>query len=237
MKLYLAAFVVSLLYGGLAYMVLDSWIWALIVFGTYALASSFIIVPVVRAYQERIARHHQAYRFINNYIVSLSVTNSQETAYEAAIEGVNDNAFQEVIKRIETLTVTERIEYLDSFFAVPFYGMFLSIHSIYADQGGDCLAVADPLLKEITRDEEYTTSTHKESQKLLIQFALFWVMSGVIMGFLRFGLSGYYQLMLESVAFRLIAAGYFLIVLASFILFARIYTGLKLFGRERHDRK
>lgn len=226
--------IISLLYGGLAYLVLDNIWYAIAILLIYLSLTLAFLTPLAKSHLTKVKRHHQAYRFINNFIVSLSVTSSPETAYNAAVEGVDDSFFLELVKRIETMNVYERISYLESFFEVPFYGMFLSIYQIYLDQGGDCLKVADPLLKEITRDEEYVRSLNKASEKLLIQFAIFWVMSGFIMGFLRFGLSGYYKIMLQSLAFRLIALFYFLLVLSSFFIFGRVYTGLPLFRRKKH---
>ena len=237
MKNRLIAMAVSLVAGGLAYLVLDDLYIGLAVVGVFLLSTVFLIAPVFTRYQRKAAIIHQAYRFVNNFIVSLSITNSGETAYAAACEGVSDPTFKEITARIDTMSAQERIEYLASYFDAPFYPMFLSVYSIYSEQGGDCLTVADPLLKEITRDEEHTRKMRKDSRKVLAQFAIFWVMSAFIIGFLRYGLSGYYETMLHSKAFRIIGVSFFAIALASFFIFARVYTGLPFQVRFRHEEK
>ncbi len=234
MKFYLISLFVSLLYGGLAYLVFDDYFYAIGVFAVYAIMTLSFLSPLSKRYETKVKKHHQAYRFVNNFIVSLSITSSSEIAYESALKGLDDPSFKDFSSRIESMPISERIKYLENFFEVPFYGMFLSIYDIYLDQGGDCLKVADPLLKEISRDEEYVRSLDKNSQKLLIQFAMFWLLSGFILGFLRFGLSGYYKLMLQSTAFKMIGIMYFLLVLASFFIFAKAYTGLPLFRRKKN---
>lgn len=234
MKFYLASVIVSLLYGGLAYLVFNHYAYAIVTFAVFGGLCLGFLAPLANNYETKITRHHQAYRFVNNFVVSLSVTSSPEIAYSSALEGIEDQAFNELVSKMKEMPVTERLEYLESFFEVPFYGMFLSIYRIYSEQGGDCLKVADPLLKEIARDEEYTRSLAKSSKKLLIQFVIFWLLSGFILGFLRFGLSGYYNLMLQSTAFKLIAVFYLLLVLASFFIFAKAYTGLPLIRKKKN---
>ncbi len=234
MKYYLAAIAISLLYGGLSYIVFDNYIYAIVVFVIYASLMMGFLSPLANRYQTKVEKHHEAYRFVNNFIVSLSVTSSNEIAYNSASEGIDDQSFKDFVKRIDTMPIYRRIESLGNFFEAPFYGMFLSIYRIYSDQGGDCLKVADPLLKEIARDEEYTRSLDKSSKKLLIQFSIFWLLSGFILGFLRFGLSGYYKLMLQSVAFKLIGVFYLALVLASFFVFAKAYTRLPLIRRKKN---
>ena len=234
MKFYIASLIISLLYGGLSYLVFDNYIYAIATFAVYGAATLAFLSPLANKYEAKIKRHHQAYRFVNNFIVSLSVTSSPEIAYSSALEGIDDSFFIELTSKMKEMPVTERLEYLENFFEVPFYGMFLSIYRIYSDQGGDCLKVADPLLKEIARDEEYTRSLAKSSKKLLIQFVIFWLLSGFILGFLRFGLSGYYTLMLQSTAFKLIGVFYLMLVLGSFFIFARTYTGLPLLRRKKN---
>ncbi len=234
MKFYLASVFISLLYGGLAYLVFDNYFYAIGVFVVYAATTLAFLSPLAIRHVTEVKKHHQAYRFANNFIVSLSITSSSEVAYDSALNGLDDNNFRDFVSRIKSMPINERIKYLGNYFEVPFYGMFLSIYDIYLDQGGDCLKVADPLLKEISRDEEYVRSLDKNSQKLLIQFAIFWILSGFILGFLRFGLSGYYKIMLQSTAFKMIGIMYFLLVLASFFIFGKSYTGLPIFRRKKN---
>ena len=237
MKNRLIAGVTSIVTGFLAYFVLNDMFIGLAVGGAFLLCTVFVLAPLFTRYQRKAEIIHQAYRFVNNFIVSLSITNSGEAAYAAACEGVSDPAFKEITSHIDSMSAQERVEYLATYFDAPFYPMFLSVYSIYSEQGGDCLAVADPLLKEITRDEEHTRKMRKDSKKVLAQFAIFWVLAAFIIGFLRFGLSGYYETMLQSLAFRIIGVLFFAIALASFFVFARVYTGLPFQLRFRHAEK
>ena len=96
---------------------------------------------------------HECYRFLNTFIISLSVSQSGERALEEVSLDLKGEE-KEIFEAIAQLSLEERIAYFARYFENSSYTMFLSIFQLYENQGGDVLEVAEPLLKEVTLQEE-----------------------------------------------------------------------------------
>lgn len=234
MKHYLYSAIISLVYGGLSYLVTSSLYLSIGVFAIFLLTLCLLASPLFISQDTKIRKRHEAYRFVNNFVVSLSVTNSPEKAFDAAIAGNSENGeLSGILARIPSLSVGEKIEYLSSYFLVDYYPMFVSVYALYEEQGGDFMAIANPLLKEVTRDEEFANALHKESQGKFFEYVSLWFTSGLIVGFLRYGLRSFYSILSASKSYIIVSLLYFIVALISFIVFAFIYTGEKVsFGKK-----
>lgn len=238
MKLYLIFGSLALLNGGLAYLMTMNLYIGLGVGFVFLVFLCFFEVPLCNLYVIKERKRHEAYHFVNNFVISLSVTNSPTSAFSSAKEGQDPSG--ELIKIIDSLEgggVEMKLRYLESYFLVSYYPMFVSLFSLHQDQGGDFLKVGEPLLKEATREEEFGNALSKESQKKLFQYVSLWGMSSLILAFLRFGLSGFYPLLIESVPFLITATAYFAIVLLGIFLYSLAYTGLSPFAKKDEGKK
>jgi hypothetical protein len=235
MKYTLAALALSLLYGLLGYYVSASLALGLAIGGLFALTLVFLVVPLCLRYDEKERKRHECYHFLNTFIISLSVTQSGERSLEAAgldMKGEEKSIFD----AIENLTLDEKIAYFANYFASPSYAMFLSIYQLYESQGGDVLALAEPLLKEITLEEETGDALAKIRKKNLLQFAGLWGMSYIVLAFTRLGLTNFYALLSASLPYLATEMVYFVLALVSFVLFARRLTGEPItFQRRKKD--
>jgi len=228
MKHYLYSVLIPLVYGALAYLVTSSLYLSIGVFVVFAIFLCLIASPLFIEEDVKNRKRHEAYRFVNNFVISLSVTNSPEKAFDAAIAGNSENGeLNGILSRIPSLSVGEKIEYLSSYFLVSYYPMFVSVYRLFEEQGGDFMAIASPLLKEVTRNEEFANSLHKESQGKLFEYISLWFTSGLIVGFLRYGLRSFYSILSASRSYIIVAMLYFVVALISFIVFAILYTGEK----------
>jgi hypothetical protein len=233
MKLYIVSLLLALLNGGLSYLLTENLYIALGVIIVFLLVLFFLEVPLLKRYESQERKRHEAYNFVNNFIISLSVTSSPINALTAAQEGIDvKGELFHVLSSLEGGGVEMKLHYLENYFSVSYYPMFISIFTLYEEQGGDFLKLAEPLLKEVTREEEFGNTLAKESHKRLFQYVTLWGMSSLILGFLRFGLSGFYPILITSVPFLVIASLYFVIVLLGIFLYSLAYTGLSIFPKK-----
>ena len=97
-------------------------------------------------------RIHACYHFINAFIISMSVKESLEDAYQSGIR-FEDKELNEITENLENLKVSDRILYLREFFNLAVFKMFINVLNLYQDQGGNILSMSDDLISEATRIE------------------------------------------------------------------------------------
>lgn len=180
-----------------------------------------------KRYFSVIERVHTCYYFINSFLITLSVKNSFEEAFESGTR-INNQNLNDQIKELGTLSIYDRVKYLRGYFNLSIYKMFLNILDLYQDQGGNILNMSDNLLRECTRTEKVLTETKSIGLRHLVEFIVLWAMSLGILLFMRFAISDFYATMLESSLFIPLIFGYFLIFLGSLHLFFKSYTNLTI---------
>lgn len=227
-KWYLAGVGVALINGALSYLACSSWIMACIITFVFMIALFSLVIPSCIKKEEQEVKRHECYRFTTAFLVSLSVTKSPDKAYESASADLGASpGLAKAMTGITELTVDQKLDYLNSYFEVKYYPMFISIFQCYQEQGGDVLKIAEPLMKEISRFEEFQNSVSSESRLRLFQFMSLWLLSGGIVVIIRYSLRDYYRYFLSSPAYLAVVALYFAVALASFIIYAAAYTGIK----------
>ncbi|MCR4561885.1 MAG: hypothetical protein K5694_01580 [Bacilli bacterium] len=226
MYLYLIFFLISLINGFLCYLITSSYVIGIAAMIIYLLATLFLVVPTVKRHMVRVKKRHECFRFVNTFIVSLSVSQSGQEAYESALTGGSDE-LSKTADSITNLTIDERLQYLERFFLVDYYRMFYTIYQLYLTQGGDVLTLAEPLLKETTLFETHENSLEKVRVRYLTQFAVLWVLTILVLIFVRVGLNNYYTQLVQSSLYIVLAVLYFVIELISIVIFAYRVSGEK----------
>ena len=211
--------------GALCYFVTESLYLSLGVGIFTILVLFFLVMPSIKKYSSLKTKQHESYLFINSFLITLSVSQSIEKSYELATENVEKD-FKDTVHAISHLTPMQRVEYLSNYFEMPIYDMFLSVLTIYLEQGGDVLKLSKTLMEELTRIEETSMSLSKHAVNVLIQWIVLWAMSFAIMGFARFGLNSFYSYIKDSPTFLLMTLAYFLLLDISIVVFTIKYTGV-----------
>ena len=172
-----------------------------------------------------IERVHNSYHFINSFVITLSVKESLEEAYQNGIR-INNARLNAETEQLNEMSVIDRIKYLKDYFNLSIYLMFLNVVDLYQDQGGNILTMSDNLIKECTRTEKTLTETLTIGNKHLKEFIILWVMSIAILIFMRFSLKDFYLTMLKSSLFGMLLFVFFLICIVSINLFVVVFTDL-----------
>lgn len=176
-------------------------------------------------YFDLIERVHTSYHFINSFIVTLSVKDSLEEAYQNGIR-INNSRLNAETKELNEMPVINRIQYVKDYFNLSIYKMFLNVLDMYQDQGGNILNMADNLMRECTRTEKTLNDTLSIGYKHMIEFIILWLMAFGILIFIRFSISEFYLMMIKNVFVVPMLFIFFLICVGSINLFVNFFTDL-----------
>lgn len=172
-----------------------------------------------------IERVHTSYHFINSFIISLSVKDSFEEAYQSGIR-INNARLNAETKELNEMVALDRVRYLYGYFNLSIYKVFLNVLDLYQDQGGNILNMADNLLRECTRTEKTLSDTLSIGYKHLTEFIILWLMSFAILLFMRFSIAEFYMMMLKSPFVAPMIFMFFIICIVSINLFVNSFTNL-----------
>ena len=178
-------------------------------------------------YFSLIERVHTSYHFINSFVISLSVKDSLEDAYQNGIR-INNARLNAETKELNEMPVIERVRYLYGYFNLSIYKVFLNVLDLYQDQGGNILNMADNLLSECTRTEKTLNETLSIGYKHLTEFIILWLMSFAILLFMRFSIKEFYLMMLKNALVVPLIFIFFIICVASINLFVNSFTNLTI---------
>jgi hypothetical protein len=178
-------------------------------------------------YFSLIERVHTSYHFINSFIISLSVKDSLEDAYQNGIR-INNTRLNAETKELNEMPVLERVKYLYGYFNLSIYKVFLNVLDLYQDQGGNILNMSDNLLRECTRTEKTLSDTLSIGYKHLTEFLILWLLSFSILLFMRFSIEEFYMMMLKSPFVAPLIFIFFVICIVSINLFVNSFTNLTI---------
>ena len=181
----------------------------------------------IKKYVSKVNVIHACYHFINSFIITLSVKESLDDAYESGIR-LDNKEFNEETMNLENMPVYDRIVYLRKYFNLAVYKMFINVLDLYQDQGGNILNLSDALMRETTRTEKALADSTNLGERKLMEFIVLWLMTFAIMIFLRFGVSDFYIVMLKSPMFVALIILFFVVTLISIHLFIVRFSSLSI---------
>ncbi len=208
------ALIVSIIIGFSAYLATNNYIVGIAIGLIYLLYYFIFALKKINAFSKKNYRIHNCYKFINSFLITMSVRDSLEEAYRSGVQG-STGELKHIVNDIENLDNNERLNYLRKHFNLSVYKMFLNIVELYLDQGGNILKMADSLIAETTRIEDSINKSNHSIKRNIFEFIILWGMSLGILLFMRFGISSFYMTMLKSYLFLGLVVLYFLIILVS----------------------
>ena len=219
--------IIGVFLGFLCYFSTLNWIYSAVLV-VVLIADYFVFMrKKINHYFELIERVHASYHFINSFIVTLSVKDSLEEAYQNGIR-LNNSRLNIQTKEMNEMPVIERIKYLKSYFNLSIYKMFLNVLDLYQDQGGNILNMSDNLMRETTRNEKTLNDALSIGYKHLTEFIILWLMSFGILLFMRFSIEEFYLMMLKNAFIIPMLFVFFLICIISINLFINSFTNLAI---------
>lgn len=168
----------------------------------------------IKAYIDETSKIHCCYHFISSFLITLSVKDSLDDAFESGTRNANEH-FQLYLNEMQEMNINEKIEYLNKYFHFNVYRMFSKVVNLYVEQGGNVLKLSDSLLNENTRIEETMNASSSIGKKKTVEFAILWALAFLVVLFMRFALANFYLNMLKSNIFLILLVAFFLIFLVS----------------------
>lgn len=175
------------------------------------------------------SRYHSCFQFINNFIVALSVKRTIGLALETTMDTFDEELKRE-INSVEHLDDMEKLEYLEKYFHFDVYKLFLSVISLYVEQGGNILDMSSNLLSEIRLDEEYINEINSYAKGKCFEFGMLWTISLAILIIIRVVLSQFYASFTSLLFYQLAVGGICLFVLFTVDILIRHLSSLDIRG-------
>lgn len=224
-KINIIFIIIGLMLGVLCYLSTNSILYASLIAVIFIIDFFILMRKRFVHYFSLIERVHTSYHFINSFVITLSVKESLEDAYQNGIR-IKNAKLNALTEQLNEMAVIERVKYLKDYFNLSIYLMFLNVVNLHQDQGGNILTMSDNLIKECTRTEKTLSETLSIGHKHLKEFITLWIMSIAILIFMRFSLKDFYVTMLKSTLFSALLFVFFLICIISINLFVNSFTDL-----------
>lgn len=235
MKKYLFITLISLFFGTLCFLLMNSILYSLIVFVLFA-ASLFVgDFFFIRRRMEKEKKDHECFFFTRSFLLSLIASNSYDEAYKAA----ESNASKELLLVLGTFkerTTKEKIYCIYDYFKTDEYRLFLSILDLYETEGGDIALLSDPYLMDATQKEKDLIRKEGAKRKSFIEFSSLLFMGSLIIGFLRYGLSSFYEELLGSFPYMICSLLYFVFTAFTVFMYCKNYSEIGFKEAFRKDK-
>lgn len=219
--------IIGFFLGILCYISTNNIIFSAVLFGLFELDYFILMRKKFKHYFGLIERVHTSYHFINSFIITLSVKDSLEDAYQNGIR-INNSRLNAETKELTEMAAIDRVKYLKDYFSLSIYRMFLNVMDLYQDQGGNILSMSDNLLRECTRTEKTLSDTLAIGYKHLAEFIVLWLLSFGILLFMRFNIEEFYLMMLKNPLVVPLIFLFFIICIVSVNLFINSFTDLTI---------
>ncbi len=225
---------VSIIFAFVAYLGTNSFIVAGIVL--IASISYFFLLfhKEIKKYVFTINRFHECYTFINNFIVSLSITDSFSGSLESTSQAMGED-FKEEIEGIRDMKEIEKLQYLEKYFPFHVFKLFFNTVCIQVEEGGDIIKMSQFITDDIRETEEYITHSNSVIKRKAFEIGTLWLFTFFILIVLRFALQDLFQSFSKELIFQLCVGGIFFIALISIELFTRRFTSIKIKGADHEE--
>lgn len=213
-KFYFLFMIITLLFGVTSYIATSSILVTTLVTLFTFIYFFFIARKLIATYIVRSKRFHDCYTFINSFIVSLSIKGSLIKAFDN-VKLAMDKDYLSVYGGISTLHDEEKLDYLKSYFTFDVYNLFLSIVHIYLSQGGNIFDLSQYLINELRRNENYLITIEGTLKRKVVDFAILWLFTLLILIILRFSLNDFYGRISDLMFFKVAIGVLFLLIIIS----------------------
>lgn len=176
---------------------------------------------------------HYCYQFINSFLVTLSIKESLDDAYESGVRNAQGD-FLNYVQSVAEMNVMDRLVHLREYFNLSVYHMFINVVNIYQEQGGNILKISESLMGESMKLEDSVSEAIRINNKKIGEFIILWALTFVVLLFMRFALSSFYFSMLKSKIFIVLLIVFYVVVLLSAHIFIKRVVRLPLKEESVH---
>jgi hypothetical protein len=174
----------------------------------------YFLIPLIIKIRSNVNTNDNLYFLVNTILNQLRTDKSLTTAFKSVI-----NYFPEELKNNYETYGVNPIEYLDllrQYFNSTYYEIFYNMLKIYDSKGGDIEERSKVLLDAISFSKEVRSELIKTKLRKLSEFVIMWLLSFLVLLYLRLGLTSYYLSLLNTNFIFAIIANFILFILSSY---------------------
>lgn len=156
--------------------------------------------------------------FINNFIITLSINRSISSTYNIIQESFS-KSLKNQVKMLTHLSEEEQVFYLEKYFNLNIYQIFLNLLKQYIYNGGDILKIAQILLFDVRTIEENLDTHISILVKKIAEFLSLWGMSFLIVIIIKLSLNSFLGEVLTSNIFIYGLSAFFALFFINIVIF------------------
>lgn len=235
MNLYLAGIVIGIIFYIVTFLALNDFILAAIPALLAIIYFCFMVQPQIKKMNDKIKSFRNSYQFINNFIVALSIQPVIDTAFDHSLSTLDED-FRDSVGEITTLNGLEKLKYLTNFFSFHSYQLFVDLVDLWQEHGGDILKMSNFLINDVRECDEYISICQQMHTKKVVEFAMLWFFSFIILAVLRFALSQFYVSIMSKPFFKIGVISVFIFALISCQLLVSKIVKLDIKGWNKYGK-
>lgn len=190
-----------------------------------------VFYKILQKYILKMNRIHECYLFINNFLITLSIKESLNAAFEATTNSISEE-FSEYVLSVGDLNPQEKLLYLSKYFTLHIYRIFTDIVLLWQEEGGKILDMSSHITNEMREIEEYATYSKSISKRKSLEIGTLWLFSLAIIVVLRMSLSDIFSGLLSNPIYLISVPSLALVFLFSIYLLILRVTKLEIRGSE-----
>ncbi len=214
---YVYYFILSLIFSLLYFYTTRHLILTIVLFLIFVLLFVFVERKYLK-YKVNCEKIKECSKFINNFVITLSINKSINTTYEQIKCSFNED-LKLIDENSNNLSIDEKIKNLEGYFNLKIYEVFLKLLNQYEFQGGDIIKISQLLLfdsRKITNSlDEYKSNTKRK----LLEFSSMWALTMVILVIIQLSMSVFYEQILKMSFYPISIFMFFIVFLLFLYLF------------------
>ena len=174
----------------------------------------YFLTPLIIRLRVKVNTNDHLYFLVNTILNQLRTDKSLTIAFKSIVSFFPE----ELRSSYETYGVSP-LEYLDlmrKYFNSTYYEIFYNMIKIYDSKGGDIEERSKVLLDAIAFSKEVRTELIKIKLRKLSEFIVMWLLSFLVLLYLRLGLTSYYLTLLNTNFIFAIIANFVLFIISSY---------------------
>jgi len=213
-KIYFYCFLGLLGFLVFLYLVFNDFVLTLVFIAPVTFIVFYFLIPLIIKIGNNENTNDHLYFLVNTILNQLRTDKSLTTAFKSII-----NYFPEELKNNYETYGVNPLEYLDlmrQYFNSTYYEIFYNMIKIYDSKGGDIEERSKVLLDAIAFSKEVRSELIKTKLRKLSEFIVMWLLSFLVLLYLRLGLTSYYLSLLNTNFIFAIIANFILFILSSY---------------------
>jgi hypothetical protein len=174
----------------------------------------YFLTPLIIKIRAKANTNDHLYFLVNTILNQLRTDKSLTTAFKSIF-----SFFPEELRNSYETYGVNPLEYLDlmrQYFNSTYYEIFYNMIKIYDSKGGDIEERSKVLLDAIAFSKEVRSELIKTKLRKLSEFIVMWLLSFLVLLYLRLGLTSYYLTLLNTNFIFAIIANFVLFIISSY---------------------